>query len=166
MAIKEDPMGTRSEALAKQFEVKVQEAVAGIEQLSDTNWKQVTETEHWTVGVTAHHLASALEPVASIVTAIASGQSRGNFTRAMLDDMNARHAQEYANCTKAETIALLKRGAAAAAAVVRGLTDDQLAKSGIVFTDVPPMTAEQLITNGLIAHIDAHFGSIRKTVGH
>jgi len=166
MAIQEDLMGTRSEALAKQFEAKVQEAVAALEQLSDAAWKQMTEAEHWTVGVTAHHLASALEPVANLVTAIASGQSRGHFTRAMLDEMNARHAQEHATCTKAETIALLKRGAAVAAAVVRALTDDQLAKSGTVFTDAPPMTAEQLITNGLIAHIDAHVGSIRKTVGH
>jgi hypothetical protein len=159
-------MEARSEALATQFEAKVQEAVAVIEQLSDANWKQVTAAEHWTVGVTAHHLASALEPVASLVTTIASRQSRGHLTRAMLDEMNARHAQEHANCTKAETIALLKRGAAAAAAVVRGLTDDQLATSAIVFTDAPPMTAEQLITSGLISHIDAHFGSIRKTVGH
>jgi hypothetical protein len=54
----------------------------------------------------------------------------------------------------------------AAAAVVRGLHDDQLAKCGTVFTDVPPMTAEQLITGSLIAHIDAHFGSIRKTAGN
>jgi hypothetical protein len=49
--------------------------------------------------------------------------------------------------------------------VVRGLSDDQLARSGTVFTDVPPMTAEQLITTGLIGHIDAHVGSIRKAVG-
>ena len=159
-------MGERSEALAKQFEAKVQEAMATLEKLSDADWKRVTEAEHWTVGVTAHHLASALEPVAGIVTAIVSGQSRGHFTRAMLDEMNARHAQEHAHCTQAETIALVKRGAAAAAAVVRGLHDDQLAKSGTVFTDAPPMTVEQLITRGLIGHIDAHFGSIRKTVGN
>jgi Mycothiol maleylpyruvate isomerase N-terminal domain len=159
-------MGTRSQALAEQFVAKVQEAVAVIEQLSDTDWKQVTAAEHWTVGVTAHHLASAFEPVAGIVTAIVSGQSRGHFTRAMLDEMNARHAQEHANCTKAETIALFRRGAATAAAVVRGLSDDQLAKSGTVFTDVPPMTAEQLITAGLISHIDTHVGSIRKAVGN
>jgi Mycothiol maleylpyruvate isomerase N-terminal domain len=158
-------MGARSEALAKQFEAKVQEAMATLEKLSDADWKRVTEAEHWTVGVTAHHLASALEPVAGIVTAIVSGQSRGHFTRAMLDEMNARHAQEHANCTQAETIALLQRGTAAAAAVVRGLHDDQLAMSGTVFTDAPPMTAEQVIASGLIGHIDAHFGSIRKTVG-
>jgi Mycothiol maleylpyruvate isomerase N-terminal domain len=159
-------MGTKSEALAEQFEGKVQEAVAVIEKLSDADWKKVTEAEKWTVGVTAHHLASALEPVAGIVSTIVSGQSRGTFTRAMLDELNARHAQEHAKCTKAETIALLKRGTAAAAAVVRGLHDDQLAKSGTVFTDAPPMTAEQLIAGGLIGHIDAHFDSIRRTVGN
>jgi hypothetical protein len=84
----------------------------------------------------------------------------------MLDEMNARHAKEHANCTKAETSALLKKGTAAAAAVVRGLSDDQLAKSATVLTDVPPMTAEQMINGALITHIDEHFGSIRKTVGH
>jgi hypothetical protein len=159
-------MGARSEALAKQFEAKVQEAVAVIEKLSDADWKKVTDVEHRMVGVTAHHLASALEPGTGIVNTIVSGHSRGNFTRATLDEMNTRHAQEHANCTKAETIALLKSGAAAAAAVVRGLHDDQLAKSWTVFTDVPPITVEQVITSGLIAHIDAHFGSIRKTVGN
>jgi hypothetical protein len=158
-------MGAKSEALAKQFEAKVQEAVAVIEKLGDAQWKKVTEAEHWTVGVTAHHLASAFEPVAGIVTMLVTGESRGNFTKAMLDEMNARHAQEHANCTKAETIALLKRGAVAAAAVVRGLHDDQLAERGTVFTDAPPMTAEEVIASGLITHIDGHIGSIRKTIG-
>jgi hypothetical protein len=140
--------------------------VAVIEKLSGADWKKVTDVEHWMVGVTAYHLASALEPGAGIVSTIVSGHSWGNFTRATLDEMNARHAQEHANCTKAKTIALLKNSAAAAAAVVRGLHDDQLAKSGTVFTDVPPITVEQVITSGLIAHINAHFGSIRKTVGN
>jgi hypothetical protein len=84
----------------------------------------------------------------------------------MLDEMNAKHAKDYAHCTKAETIELLKTGAAAAAAVVRGLSDDQLAKRGTVLTDAPPMTAEQLVNGALIAHIDEHFSSIRKTAGH
>jgi hypothetical protein len=157
-------MGAKSEALAKQFEAKAQEAVAALEKLSDADWKKVTEAEKWTVGVTAHHLARALEAVAGIVTGIVSGQSRGNFTRAMLDERNAQHAKEHANCTRAETIALLQKGTTAAAAVVRGLSDDQLAKSATVFTDAPPMTAEQLIVAGLIRHIDEHLGSIRKTV--
>jgi hypothetical protein len=158
-------MAAKTETLAKEFERKVEEAAAVLKKLSPENWKKVTEAEKWPVGVTAHHLASAFEPVSGIITAIVSGRQRGNFTRAMLDQMNAEHAKEHANCTKAETIALLQEKATAAARVVRGLADGDLAKSGTVFTDAPPMTAEQMVHNGLIRHVDEHLGSIRKTVG-
>jgi len=149
-----------------QLQAKAGEAVATLEKLNDTDWKKVTAAEKWTVGVTAHHLARALEAVPGIVTGIASGApSRANFTRATLDELNAQHAREHANCSKAETLALFQKNAATASAVLRGLTDDQLAKSGTVFTDAPPMTAEQLIMLGLLNHIDEHMGSILKTIG-
>jgi hypothetical protein len=32
--------------------------------------------------------------------------------------------------------------------------------------EAPPMTAEQLVTRGLLTHIDEHVGSIRKPVGN
>lgn len=114
--------------------------------------------------MTAHHIAGVLEPISHMVKAVLAGQS-GNFSSDMIDEMNAKHAKDYAHCTKTETIELLKKGAGAAAAVVRGLSDDQLTKSGTVLTGAPPMTVEQLITGGLIAHLDEHFGSIRRTVG-
>ena len=159
-------MGAKGEAFAKQLEAKVEEAAALREKLSDADWKKTTAAEKWTVAVTAHHIARSYEPVTHIIKTIAAGQALPHFTPQMLDEMNAQRAKEFAGCTKAETIALLKKGVPAAAAVVRGLTDDQLAKSGTVFTDAPPMTAEQLITRGLIMHIDEHVGSIRKAVGH
>jgi DinB superfamily len=159
-------MEAKSEILAKQFEAKVREAVATLEKLSDADWKKVTEAEKWSVGVTAHHLAGVLEPISHMIEAVVAGQAPGILTSAMIDEMNAKHAKDYALCGKAETIELLKKGAAVAAAVVHGLSDDQLAKSGTVLTDAPPMTAEQLITDGLLAHTDEHFSSIRKTVGH
>lgn len=159
-------MAARSAALAQAFEAKVQEAVATLEKLSPVEWKKVTEAEKWPVGVSAHHLAGVLEPIAHMISAVVAGQAPGTLTGAMIDEMNARHAKEYVHCTKAETIELLRKGAAVASGVVRGLSDDQLARSGTVLADAPPMTAEQLITGGLIAHIDEHFGSIRRTVGH
>ena len=100
-------MEAKTEALARQFEGKARDAVATLEKLGDADWKKVTAAEGWTVGVTAHHLAGGLEAVAGIVTGIVSaGPSRGNFTRAMLDEMNAQHAKEHAGCTRAETLAL------------------------------------------------------------
>ena len=158
-------MGAKGEALAKQFEAKVKEATAVLEKLSDADWKKTTAAEKWTVGVTAHHMAGAYEPVAHIISTVATGRAMPHFTTEMLDQMNAKHAEEHAGCTRPETIAMHKRGAAAAAAVVRGLSDEQLAKSGIVFTGMPPMTAEQLVMRALLGHIDEHVGSIRKTIG-
>jgi uncharacterized protein (TIGR03083 family) len=159
-------MGAKTEALAAQIEAKARDVVATLEKLGDADWKKVTTAEKWAVGVTAHHLAGGLEAVAGFVSGIvAGGPSRGNFTRAMLDEMNGQHAKAHADCTRAETLALLRKGAATAVAVVRGLNDDQLAKSGTAFTDMPPMTAEQLIMLGLIGHIDDHMRSIRTTIG-
>jgi hypothetical protein len=158
-------MAAKGEALAKQFEAKAQEATAAMEKLSDADWKKVTAAEKWTVGATAHHVASGHEPIAGIVKTLAAGQSVQGFTLDMLHAQNAQHAKEFANVSKADTIALHKKGVAAAAAVVRGLNDDQLAKGGTVFKEIPAMTAEQAVTNILINHIDDHFGSIRKTVG-
>jgi hypothetical protein len=158
-------MGAKGEALAKQFEAKTQEATAVLEKLSDADWKKITEAEKWSVGVTAHHVAGSHEPIAGIIKTIASGQSMPHFTMDMLHESNAKHAKEFANVSKADTIALHKKGIAAAADAVRGLSDDQLAKSGKVLAEAPPMSAEQIVTGILINHIDDHFGSIRKTVG-
>ena len=48
---------------------------------------------------------------------------------------------------------------------MRGLSDAELAKTGTVFTGMPPVSAEELVKRVLLAHVDAHFGSIRKTIG-
>jgi DinB superfamily len=160
-------MEAKSEALARQFERRVQDALATLARLSDADWAKVTEAEQWSVGVTAHHIAGVLEPISQMVTAVVAGHaSPAAFRLDTVDAMNARHAKDYARCTKAETIELLQRGGAVAAGVIRSLSADQLARKGTVLADAPPMTAEELITGGLLAHLDEHFGSIRKTVGH
>ena len=158
-------MGARAESLAKQFEAKAAEMTGAITKLSDADWKKVTSAEKWSVGVTAHHVAGGHEGILGIVKTIASGQSIPNFTMAMLDEMNAKHAREQAGCTKAETLALHEKGAAAAAAAVRALSDAELDRSGTVLTGAPPMTTQQVVEGILISHITGHIGSIRETVG-
>src|SRR5213080_2587915 len=112
-------MAAKAEALAKQFEAKVQEATGVFDRLSDADWKRAA-SEQWTVGVVAHHVAGGHEGISGIIKTVAAGQSMPNFTLDALHEMNAKHAQEFANTTKAETVALHKKNAAAAAAVVRG----------------------------------------------
>ena len=157
-------MGAKGEALAKKFEAKAQEATAALEKLSDADWKKVTSAEKWPVGVTAHHVAGGHEGIVGILKMIADGKPGPNMPMEALNQMNAKHAQDFANCTKAETLALHKKNAASAAAVVRGLSDEQLARSSSVFQGAPAMSAEML-AGVLCSHVDEHLGSIRATVG-
>jgi hypothetical protein len=160
-------MGAKGEALAKTFEAKVEEATGVIEKLSDADWKKVTTAEKWPVGVVVHHIAQAHAGIGGLVKNVADGKAAGPATTPMdaIHDMNAKHAKEFASCTKAETLALHKQNAATAAAILRGLSDEQLARSGNLLVGLPTMTTEQVATGILINHIDEHLGSIRATVG-
>ena len=157
-------MAGKGEALAKQYEAKVQEATGVFDRLSDADWKKTT-AEKWTVGVVAHHVAGGHEGIGGIIKTVAGGQSVPNFTMDMLHDMNAKHAKEFASVSKAETIALHKKNAATAAAIIRGLSDVDLGKSGTVLTGMPPMSVEQIVNGILLNHIDEHLKSIRATLG-
>src|SRR5438128_8905888 len=156
----------RSEALAKQFEAKAEEAIATLQRLGEADWKKMTQAETWSVGVTAHHMAGVLEAIAGMIETVASGRPFESFNPSSIDEMNARHARDYASCTKAETIELFRQGVGVAAAPIRRLSEEQVATGARAMYTMPPMPAGQHIAAGLLAHIDDHFGSIRKTAGH
>jgi DinB superfamily len=157
-------MGAKAEALAKQFETKVQEATAVLDKVSEGDWKKVTSAEKWPVCVVAHHIAMGHQGIAGLIKSAASGQHKPSFGSTELDQMNAQHAKDFANVGKAETVALHKTNAATAATMVRGLDDAALARSAEPLKGMSAMTTEQMIKAILIGHIDEHVGSIRKTV--
>jgi hypothetical protein len=159
-------MGARADMLAKQFETKASELSGTIEKLSDADWKKVTAAEKWPVGVTAHHVAGSHEPISGMAKTVASGQALPPFTMAMLDEMNAKHAKDFAGCTKAETLALHQKGVTSAAAIVRGLSDAELDQTGVLLTGMDKMTVQQIVEGVLINHVAEHLESIRATVGH
>ncbi len=158
-------MGARAEALAKLFETKAQEATAVIERLSDADWKKATAAEKWPLGVVAHHMAGAHETIVGLIKMLAEGKPTPHLSMDMLHAMNVKHAQDNANCTKAETLALHKKNAVVAAAIVRGLSDADLDRSGTVLAGMPAVSAAQFAERVLIGHMDEHVGSIRATVG-
>jgi DinB superfamily len=157
-------MGAKAEALAKQFEAKVQEATSVLEKLSDADWKKVTQGEKWSVGVTAHHFAQSHIGIAGLIKSLASGQHTASISMDDINAGNAKHAKDFSTVSKADTVALHKKNAAEAAAIVRGLDDAALARSAPALKGMPPMTAEQAVVGILIGHIDGHLDSIKKAV--
>ena len=156
-------MAGRGEELAKKFEAKVQEATAVFEKLSDADWGK--KTGDWSVAVTAHHIASSHAGLSGVVKMLRAGQGPVHRQFTVTNTGNAKHAQEFANCTKAETIALHKKNAAEAAAIVRG-SATRARQQGRGAAGMPPMSAGDLAGGLMVSHIDEHLNSIRAAVGH
>ena len=159
-------MGARGETFAKQFEAKAQEFTAALERLTEAEWKKVTSAEKWTVGVVAHHVAGSHQGLSGLVKMLADGKPGPNLNMDVIHAGNAKHAQEFANVSKADTLTLHRTNVATAATTLRGIGDAEFDRSGAVLNGMPAMSAGQLAGGLLCSHIEEHLGSIRATVGH
>jgi len=154
-------MSERAAALAAEFERVNNELIATVEGLSDAQWRTTCAAEGWPVGVTAHHVAVSHGPVAGLAMLIANGQPLPGITPAQIDAGNAQHAREHANCTRAETVALLRNEGARAAGLVRGLSDEQLDRTAPFFGGAP-WSAADVVQRILIGHPQSHLASIQQ----
>ena len=155
-------MGERARDLVDRFAQASQEIIRTVEQCSDAQWRETTSGERWSVGVVTHHVAEAHKAIAGLIQTAASGQSPPIMTVEMLDQRNAEHAKRHANCTRDETLQLLRQNAALAAATVRGLSDDQLDRTAQM--RMGPIKVQAIIEQILIGHVQNHLGSIRATI--
>jgi hypothetical protein len=113
----------RSAALAASFEDAITGVAALVEGCSDAEWQQVCTGEQWSVAVTAHHIAASTSPLMDFIGLVADGQPLPPITLDMIHDGNANHAQAFAQCTREETLVLLRDdGARVADRVVRSPT--------------------------------------------
>ena len=158
-------MNGQAQALAAQFERANDELIAAIEQCPDARWVGRCEPEGWTVAAAAHHVATAHPVIAEWVRIVATGLPESPMTMAMIHEENARQAARYAACTKEETLALLRHEGMAAAQLVRGLSDEQLARVGPFHAGADSRTAQRVIEGILIGHVTDHLRSIRAASG-
>ena len=155
-------MSKRTEVLAGQFQQANAALIQALEPLTDAQWRATCVGEGWSVGVAAHHIADWQRCVSDVMRRVTNGDAVPPLTADMITDRNAKHAREFASCTKDETLEILSTNGAAAAAVVRGLTDEQLPLS-IHFGNTEK-TIEWMVQRALIGHIEAHGASIRQAI--
>lgn len=155
-------MSGRVEALIGRFERANDEVIATVQGCSDQQWRSPCSGEQWPVAVTAHHIGTAYRPLAEMIRALATGQPLPAFTSEMLEARNAEHAQQYAGCSREETVELLRRGGREATAILRGLRDEQLDNGGpLPLLGGQPRSAAQLAEQALLGHTTGHLESIR-----
>lgn len=158
-------MSERAQELAGRFERANEEFIGIVERLSAAEWATECPEERRTVAALARHVAFGYELEARYLRAIASGRPLPAVSRERLDAINAEHGEQYAHCEKAEALDALRREGAATAAFLRGLSDEELQRSGDYVEWLPSWTVDTWIERVVIGHIATHLGSIRAAIG-
>ena len=152
-------MDARAAQLAEQFARANEELIVLAERCTAEQWRAICAAEGWSVGVTLNHLAADYPDVLELIQAIAEGRPVRAWTREALEERNQHQAQQFARCTRAETIALLRQNGAAVTEAVRHLSAEQLTRTGYVLgNEVSPA---DLVNWFLLAHRDRHLMSVR-----
>jgi hypothetical protein len=102
-------MGQRTKELVERFTAFNNDFIAFVDNCSDEDWRKVCSDEGWTVGVVAHHVAAGHYSSLDLVKMIVAGETLPPLTMETIDQMNAQHAKEHANCTTEEVLGLLRK---------------------------------------------------------
>ena len=153
-------MGTRSESLATSVEQSINDLLAAVEASTEEQWAARCSDGEWTQGFAAFHAASSIGPITQTVKDIAQGQPFPNMTMEELDARNAEQAKEHADCTKAETIDLIKDSAPAAASMLRSLSDTELDRKVQLPPPMPEVTVEMFVGMAMVGHSAYHTQTI------
>ena len=161
---------SRSGRLADQFEAALEGFIGKVESLSSEQWRMRgkntpgmrinDEDEARPLGVIAHHVAVNQKVIMGRIQAVLHDAPTppANFK-----EINKRHANEYADTTKADVVTLLRSSGSQIVTDLRAIPDEKLD----VERELPSggtMTVEQRIERVLIGHIQGHQGSIEATI--
>jgi len=157
----------RAELLANRIEEGAAGLAAFAEGLSDTEWRTpISAKDRRTVGVIVHHVASMYPIEIDLARAVASGKAAPEVTWELVAEINAKHAQEQAEVTKAAALELLRRNSAAAAAAVRTFTDEEwIGSAPVGLSFGAPVTAQFIIEDHALRHSWHHLARIRAALG-
>jgi len=157
----------RAESLA----ARIEEGAAGLanfaEGLSEADWQTpVSATDRRSVGVIVHHVASMYPIEIEVARVVASGKPVSDVTWEAVAQLNAKHAQDKAEVSKAAALELLRQNSREAAAAVRTFTDQELDNAApFSLSFGAPMTAQFVIEDHALRHSWHHLAAIRKALG-
>jgi len=153
----------RARALAWEFAHANDGLIAMLERCPAQRWRATCADTGWTIGVQAHHVASNHSIIARVLGEAAEGHPHSPLPTEKLDAINARHAEDYADITRDEVLALLRESGPAAAQAYRVLTDEQLSRAGWLIASAAPTVAD-LIADLAIGEITRHGEAIRAAI--
>lgn len=158
-------MSARATQLAEQTDDAINQVIDFVETVPDDKWLTLCEPEQCTVAALANHIGiSAVGVLNFLVKPVSQDQPLSPITPEQINAGNAENARKNANRSKAEVITELRTNGAVASSYVRGLSDEELQRSAVLFFSPEPVTADFIIENVLINHSLGHLESLRAAV--
>jgi len=158
-------MNGRADALAERLELGAVALAEFAATLSQSEWNTKVPGDVRKVGVVVHHVASVYPLEIQLALKVAERHRIAGVTMADVHVMNAKHAAEFAEISRDAAVDLLRRNSMSAAAVVRGLTDEQLAHAEPVslYADAP-VTCQFVLEDHAVRHSYHHLSGIRQAL--
>jgi hypothetical protein len=163
--LKEIIMSQRTKNISERIDALKNEMIIFVENLSDEDWKKACEWEEWPVGVTAYHLGAAHFAIAGMLGMVINGDDLPQLTMDQINAKSKADVQEHLDCTKAETLDLLRNNGAKLSAYVDGLSDGDLDRKGSMPAFGGEFSAEQLIDSIIFQSAAQHLESMKTAVG-
>jgi hypothetical protein len=157
-------MNQNARKLAEKFTTFNNEMLAIVENCTDEDWQKVCGGEQWTVGVVAHHVAAGHYSSLDLVKMIVAGETLPPLTMDTIDQMNAQHVQENADCTRAEVLALLRQHGAAFASYLEGLSEADLGRTGYLAALDGDVSAQQLVEMIILHSAGDHLTNMKTAI--
>ena len=156
----------RPAALADRLESGARSLMALAEKMTDAEWQTRIPGDGRKVGVVVHHVASMYPLEIQLAQALAEGKPIAGVTWDDVHALNAKHAADHDQVTRAEAIALLRSNSAAAATAVCGFTEEQLDRAAPVsLNSDAPLTCQFFVEDHALRHSYHHLARIRSALG-
>ncbi|HST08176.1 MAG TPA: DinB family protein [Gemmatimonadaceae bacterium] len=158
-------MKERTNVLAERLEVGARALATFASTLTDEEWQLRIPHDGRKVGVVVHHVASMYPIEIEIAQKAARGEQIAGVTWDLVNSINANHAAQFEDVTKAEAIDLLGRNSDAAASAIRALDDADLDRAvPLSLNDDAPLTCQFVLEDHAVRHSYHHLAVIRSAL--
>lgn len=155
-------MSKRADALADRLERGARALGNFAHALTDEEWQLPLPHDGRAIGVIIHHVASVYPLEIQLAQTVAAGDSITGVTWDNVHQMNAEHASQNEAVAKEETLDLLRRNSAAAAAAIRSLDDEDLDQAALVsLNSDAPLTCQFILEDHAVRHSYHHLALLR-----
>lgn len=154
-------MTERAKDLDRRLSAFNQELIAFVENCSDGDWQKVCSGENWSVAVLTRHIPAAHYRAFKLAKMIVAGEPLPQMTMEAIDQMNAQHAEKYANCTKGEVLGLLREHGESIAEYVSQLSDDDLDRKGHIELMGGDISVQKFIENVILVSCGEHLANMK-----